>query len=91
MKTTAKQRKPRRASSCTSPSRCSVSFHPAVWRFVAACVESWAAMSRVLDKTGTPEPDAHQFALNMADWTADKIRKAAGKPNAPNQARSEAE
>ena len=81
----------KRASSCTSPSRCSVSFHPDVWRFVAACVESWAAMSRILDKTAKPEPDAHQFALNMADWTADEIRKAAGKPNAPNQARSEAE
>ena len=72
-----------RASSCTSPSRCSVSFHPDVWLFVAACVESWAAMSRVLDKTGRPEPDAHRFALDMADWTADEIRKAAGKPNAP--------
>jgi hypothetical protein len=53
-----------------------------VWRFVAACVESWAAMSRVLDKAGRPEPDAHRFALDMADWTAGEIRKAADKPNA---------
>ena len=66
------------ASSCTSPSRCSVSFHPDIWRFVAACVESWAAMSRVLDKTGRPEPDVHRFALDMADWIASEIRKAAG-------------
>jgi hypothetical protein len=71
-KATAKQRK---------HPRCSVSFHPDVWRFVAACVESWAAMSRALDKTGRPEPDAHRFALNMADWTAAEIRNAAGKSN----------
>ena len=79
-----KRRKPKHTTARMDPENISISLHPAVWRFMASCVESWAEMSRILDKAGMVK-DSNEKLLgeDLARLYSSKIREAIGDPLTP--------
>ena len=66
----------------TSPTSCSVSYHPVMWKFIASCVAYFADMkeygARFEGRKLTPD---EQWAVDIARGTAYGIMQKTQKPN----------
>lgn len=71
----------------TSPTSCSVSYHPVMWKFIASCVAYFADMkeigARFEGRKLTPD---EQWAVDIARGTAYGITQKTQKPNPSHHA-----